>query len=128
MSTGTILAQIPLFVGLSRAECDALATLLRRHGYRKGAVVFAEGDPGTTLYLIQEGEVKLTILSPDGKEVVLALLGAGGFFGELALLDGDARSATATARIPSMLFALEREHFLKFLESHPRAAARCSQH
>lgn len=123
MSVRTILAQTPLFAGLSRADSDALAALLRSHAYRKGAVVFSEGDPGTTLYLIGEGEVKLTILSPDGREVVLALLGPGGFFGELALLDGEARSTTALVRIPSKLFLLERAEFLKFLDGHPGAAA-----
>ncbi len=123
MSGRTILAHTPLFVGLSRAECDALAALLHPHLYRKGAVIFSEGDPGSTLYLIEDGEVKLTILSPDGKEVILAFLGPGGFLGELALLDGGARSATAVARTPSRLLVLEREHLLKFLEGHPKAAA-----
>jgi len=123
MSVRMILAETPLFGGLSSAECDALAAFFRSHLYRKGAVIFSEGDPGTTLYLIQDGEVKLTILSPDGKEVILALLGSGGFFGELALLDGGMRSATAVARSPSKLLVLERVDLLRFLGSHPNAVA-----
>ncbi len=123
MSVERILAQTPLFAGLSTAESDALAQLFRPRTYRKGAVVFSEGDPGATLYLIHSGEVKLTIMSPEGREIILALLGPGGFFGELALLDGGERSATATARAPSKFFALEREHFLTFLRRHPDTAA-----
>lgn len=123
MSFQAILAQMPLFAGLSSEQLDALAGFLRSRVYRKGAVVVSEGDPGDSMYFIEEGEVKLTILSPEGKEVVLELLGPGGFFGELALLDGEPRSATATARSHAKLAALEREHLLVFLERHPRAAA-----
>jgi len=123
MSFRSLLAEMPLFAGLSAEQLDALAAFLRPRAYRKGAVVFSEGDAGTSLYLIEKGEVKLTILSPDGKEVIVALLGPGGFFGELALLDGGSRSATAVARSDARLLALEREHLLQFLERHPQAAA-----
>jgi CRP/FNR family cyclic AMP-dependent transcriptional regulator len=123
MPAQTTLAQIPLFAGLSRDQLDALAAFLRPRQYRKSSVIFSEGDPGTTFYLIEEGEVKLTITSPAGKEVILAFLGPGGFFGELALLDGGPRSATAVAKIASRLLVLEREQLLKFLGDHPRAAA-----
>ncbi len=123
MPARAILPQMPLFAGLTRDELAALAEFLRPRVFRKGSVIFSEGDPGTTLYLVEDGDVKLTILSPGGKEVILALLGPGGFFGELAALDGGSRSATATAKTASRLMLLDREHLLEFLEHHPRASA-----
>ena len=123
MSLRAILTQMPLFAGLSDEQLDALAVFLRRRAYRKGTVVVSEGEAGSSMYFIEEGQIKLTILSPEGKEVVLQLLGPGGFFGELALLDGEPRSATAVVQSHAKLAALEREHLLQFLERHPRAAA-----
>lgn len=122
MAARTLLAQMPLFAGLPGDQLDALAAFLRSRPYRKGAVIFSEGDPGTPLYLIEEGEIKLTILSPGGKEIILALLGPGGFFGELAVLDGGTRAATAAAKTACRLLVLERSDLLKFIERHPRAA------
>ncbi len=123
MSYPPVLTQVPLFAGLSGEQLDALAVFLRRRRYPKGSVIFQQGDPGTTLYLIETGEVKLTLTSTQGKEVILALLGPGGFFGELSLLDGEPRSANAMARVACELLALEREHLLRFLESQSRASA-----
>lgn len=122
MAARTLLSQMPLFTGLSGEQLVALAAFLHPRPFRKGAVIFSEGDPGTTLYLIEEGEIKLTILSPGGKEIILALLGPGGFFGELALLDGGARSATASAKTACRLQVLERTDLMKFIERHPRSA------
>ncbi len=121
MSARSILAQVPLFAGLSREQLEALARSLRSRQYPRGSIVFHQGDPGTTLYIIEDGEVKLTVLSSEGKEIVLALLGVGGFFGELTLIDGEPRSATAVAKTACQLLALERDHLLRFLEDHPRA-------
>lgn len=117
------LARVPLFAGFSKEEIDTLAGFLRLRRHPKGSIVFHKGDPGTTLYIVQSGEVKLTLSSAGGNEIILALVGSGGFFGELALLDGEARSANAVARIACELLALEREHLLRFLEQRPRAAA-----
>jgi CRP/FNR family transcriptional regulator, cyclic AMP receptor protein len=121
MSARSILEQVPLFAKLSEDQLNVLAGHLRFRRYRKGATIFHQGDPGTALYLIEKGEVKLTILSLTGKEVVLGLLGPGAFFGELALLDGETRSSNAIVRTTCELQALEREHLFSFLESHPQA-------
>jgi CRP/FNR family cyclic AMP-dependent transcriptional regulator len=119
----SLLAQVPLFAGFSRSELDALSTFIRLRRYPKGSIIFHQGDPGTTLHLIETGEVKLTVMSGRGKEATLALLGQGAFFGELSLLDGEPRSATAVARVDCKLGALDRDHLLRFLEEHPRATA-----
>jgi CRP/FNR family cyclic AMP-dependent transcriptional regulator len=118
-----VLGQIPLFAELATEELDGLGACLRRRRYRKGEVVFLQGDPGTSLYIIETGRVRIALSSPEGKEVVLALLGPADFFGDLALLDGEPRSADAVAHEPSELLLLLRDDFLQFLGAHPRATA-----
>jgi CRP/FNR family cyclic AMP-dependent transcriptional regulator len=118
---GSILAQVPLFAELRREELAPLAARLRRRRYAKGAVVFLEGDPGTNLCIVETGVVKILLTSAEGKEIVLGLFGAGDFFGELALLDGEPRSADAIAAESSQLLLLERADFLRYLEANPRA-------
>jgi CRP/FNR family transcriptional regulator, cyclic AMP receptor protein len=115
------LGQVPLFAGFSRNELDELASFVRPRHYPKGSIIFHQGDPGTILYLIEMGEVKLTVTADSGKKVTLALLGPGAFFGELSLLDGGPRSANAVARVDCHLGVLDREHLLRFLAEHPPA-------
>jgi CRP/FNR family transcriptional regulator, cyclic AMP receptor protein len=117
------LAQVPLFAGFSSTEVDALVPLIRSRRYPKGSVIFHQGDPGTTLYLVETGEVKLTITSDSGREVILAILGPGASFGELSLLDGGPRSADAIARVDCKLGMLDREHLIRFLADHPTATS-----
>jgi len=102
------------------AERDALSASLRRRRYGKGTVIFVQGDPGSTLYLVESGRVKISASSPAGKEVILALHGPGDFFGELALLDGEPRSADAVAQEPCELLLLQRADFVRFLERRPK--------
>ncbi len=87
-------------------------------------MVFVRGDPGRDLYLVESGSVKIGLTTADGKELTLALLGPGEFFGELALLDGDPRSSDAVVMEPSQFLLLERSDFLQFLDQHPRVAHR----
>jgi CRP/FNR family cyclic AMP-dependent transcriptional regulator len=122
VSIPPVLAQGALFAGLSAQQLGVLASSLRRRGYHRGEVIFRQDDPGTILYLIESGAVKIVLLSPAGKEVILALLRPGDFFGELALLDGEPRSADAIAHESSDLLLLHREDFLRFLETQPMAA------
>lgn len=122
MTPRELLVRCPLFAELPAGEAEKLAALLRRRRYRAGEPVFREGDPGTALYVIQTGEVKILLGGSDGKEVVLALLGPGEFLGELALLDGEARSADAVATTVAELHVLPREDFLPFLRDVPSVA------
>jgi CRP/FNR family transcriptional regulator, cyclic AMP receptor protein len=118
----SLLAQVPLFSGLAPGELHGLTTLIRRHRYEEGEVIFHEGDAGTALYIIEKGEVKIVLGSAEGKEVVLSLLGPGDFFGELALLDGEPRSADAVAMETSDLLILQRHDFLRFVAEQPQVA------
>ncbi len=117
-----LLAQVPLLSQLAPASLDGVAALMRRHRYAAGEVIFHQGDPGTALYIVEEGEVKIVLGSSRGDEVVLALFGRGDFLGELSLLDGEPRSAEAVATVPSVLWILPRDAFTSFLTAHPQAA------
>ena len=119
----SLLGRVPFFADFSRTDLDALAAFVRSRCYPKGSIIFHRGDPGMILYLIETGEVKLTISGDRGKSVTLALLGPGTFFGEMSLLDGEPRSADATARVDCRLGVLGRDQFLPFLAAHPPATA-----
>jgi CRP/FNR family transcriptional regulator, cyclic AMP receptor protein len=119
----TVLARVPLFADFSVKDVDALASLVCYRRYPKGSIIFQQGDSGTTLYLVEKGEVKLTVTSDSGKEVTLAILGPEAFFGELSLLDGGPRSANAIARVDCMVGTLDRGPLLRFLADHPRATS-----
>ncbi len=122
MANVAALERVPLFSGLPSVEVEQLAANLRNLSCPRGHVIFRQGDPGTGLYIIQRGAVKVVRISPEGREVILALLEPGDFFGELALLDGESRSADAIAREPADLLVLQREDFLAFLQRYPPAA------
>jgi CRP/FNR family cyclic AMP-dependent transcriptional regulator len=122
----SILAKLPgwavLFSELPDRQRDDLAGRLRRHRYAPGEAVFIKGDEGNSLYIIESGRVHIKLTAEDGREVVLNSLGPGDFFGDLALLDGEPRSADAVAVEGSHLVLLERRDFLRFLSDYPSAA------
>ena len=122
LSETEILAKVPLFAGLPEVELARLGNLLRARRYARGEVIFLEGDEGTSLCLIAEGRIRIQLTGADGREVVINVYGPGEIFGEMALLDGEPRSADAIAQEASRVFWLQREDFAAFLDSHPRAA------
>ncbi len=119
MTDAAFLARVSLFAQCPPEELSGLASLLQPRQYARGEVVFHQDDPGAAMYIIREGKVAITLGSAEGKEMTLALLGQGDFFGELALLDGEPRAADARAIETSRLDCLRREDFLTFLRAHP---------
>ncbi|MCA9989512.1 MAG: Crp/Fnr family transcriptional regulator [Ardenticatenaceae bacterium] len=115
----TLLKQVPFFTKLNPEEAAALAERLIPRRFSPGQVIFHLGDPGGLLYIIIRGKVKISHSTPDGQEALLAILGSGDFFGELALLDESPRSATAEAIEPTDTLTLHREEFLRFLTHNP---------
>lgn len=105
-----------LFDGVPAHTLSAVATDARRRRFRRGQVIFHEGDPAETLHVIDAGRVKVTLVSPDGNEAILAVLGTGDFFGELALLDSGPRSATAQAMEKTETLEVNRNGFGTLLE------------
>ena len=109
------LAAIPFFDGLEPAALDRLAASMRSRRFRRGEVIFHVGDPGDALFVIVSGEVKISLPSETGDEAILATLRPGDVFGELALLDGAPRSASASALTPAETVVLPRERFRELI-------------
>ena len=117
-----LLRNIPLFARLSDADRQELASLMTRRDYAALEPVFWIGENGDAMYVVAHGKVRLSYADEQGHDVTITVLGPGTFFGELSLLDGGPRTATARAEVPSGLFVLDRAGFYKFLERHPSAA------
>jgi uncharacterized membrane protein len=116
------LRSVPLFASLDDEAASALRELLKPELRPAGSVLFRKGEPGGAMYLIEGGRVRIHILDDDGDEVTLAELAAGDFFGEMAMLDGKPRSATATVSEDARLAVLSREGFHAFVAHTPQVA------
>lgn len=119
---GLLLPRSLLFSGLSDEELSKLTSFVRRRRYRKGETVFHEGDAGSAVFFVEKGEVKIVLRSPEGKEAILGYRQQGDFFGEQALLDGEARSADVIATVTCDLLIVRREDFLQILNNYPAVA------
>lgn len=119
-----LLVQAPLFSVLPKGELETLAAQFHDVRYRKGEIIFREGEPAARLFLIDEGQVKLTIASPGGNELLIALLGRGEIFGELSIIERGPRAMDATAMAATRVFALSADNFWTTLEEHPPLARR----
>ena len=111
-----------LFTGLSTRQLEFLAARMDRQDFRANDVIFHKGDIGLALYVIVKGLVKITMQSDTDQEAVLDLLPVGELFGELALIDGLPRSASAVAMEDTETLILGRDDFLEFLQDRPGAA------
>ena len=107
---------------LSADEQDALRSRGTVRSFPRGVALFHERQAADRVVVLLEGCVKLSCLSDEGKEVVLAIRGPGDLLGELSAIDGEPRSATATALEPVEVLAVAASDFRRFLEEHPRAA------
>jgi CRP/FNR family transcriptional regulator, cyclic AMP receptor protein len=116
------LKQVPLFADLADEEVRELMTVARRRTYRAGEVIFHREDPGQVLYVIKEGKVKICLISPDGQEMTLTVLGKGEYFGEFALLDGLPRSTDAIASERVECYTLQRTDFHNAIKKNPKIA------
>jgi CRP/FNR family transcriptional regulator, cyclic AMP receptor protein len=116
-----LLRQIPLFESMEDADLAALGVKLTSRSFAEGDVIFAQGDEGDAMYVIEEGAVDIVAGSPQ-QRVTLASLFNGQYFGELSLLDGATRSATAVAARSTLVLALERDDFVDFVKRRPEAA------
>jgi CRP/FNR family transcriptional regulator/CRP/FNR family cyclic AMP-dependent transcriptional regulator len=116
------LAGIPLFATLDKDGLHDLAAVTRRHAYHQSEIIFHRDDPGATMFVIKTGRVRIYLTSPEGQEVALAVFGAGEAFGELALLDGQPRSASAVAIEPTETYCIQRADFIAVATRRPRIA------
>lgn len=122
MEHEALVRAIPLLARLSEPDRRDLAARGKVRSYRVAAAIFREGDPGDSLHIVMQGSVRISVLSPSGEEATLALLGPGDCFGDLALLDGRPRSASAIAQEAARTLIVTRAEFRRWLLDHPPAA------
>lgn len=115
-----LLKLIPPFQELSKKSLKTLAEIVHYRRYTLNENIFLQGDPGLGLYLILEGEVVIQYFSPKGKKVILANLKAGDFFGELALIDGETRSASAVASTGCKLAIIFKPDMDEYIQNFPK--------
>lgn len=123
----TVVERDSLFRGLPKATVERIAALGVRRLYGEGSVIFMRGDPGDSLCGVVSGRVLISASRPGGKEVFLNVIGPGESFGEIALLDGMTRTATATAMTRTELTIIRRDQFLPLLRTEPQLASHLIQ-
>jgi CRP/FNR family transcriptional regulator, cyclic AMP receptor protein len=117
-----VLKEAPLFALLDDQERSTLAEIIDLVRFDKGATIFSFGDVGDTLYIVQSGAVQVFVENYEGSKIILGENTRGDIFGEISLLDGGPRTATAVATEATELFALERQDLLDLITKHPHAA------
>lgn len=118
------LRSVPLFQGLDPSSLERLEARMRGRIFRAEETIFHRDDVGNALYVIRSGRVKIRLTAEDGRETVLAILSPGDCFGELAVLDGEPRSADAVAMERTETLLLTRDEFLAALEQSATLAKR----
>jgi CRP-like cAMP-binding protein len=115
-----VLALLSAFEGLSRNELRLVERMLHERRYRKGEIVFNEGEPGAGMYIVLSGEVEITRKMNGTDDASLAIIKERSFFGELALLDEIPRSASAIAKTDSVLFGFSKPSLEGLCNRNPR--------
>jgi CRP-like cAMP-binding protein len=118
----SVLRQHPIFCDLEPEALDQLCRYARHATLKRGATIVSRGDPGNSLFAVISGTVKISISSPEGRSAIFNLIGPGEIFGEIAVLDGQARSADATANTNCEIFVIDRREFIPFVRSQPTLA------
>jgi CRP-like cAMP-binding protein len=121
------LSSIPLFSSLSNKELKLLSEIIHNRTYVAGEYIFLQGDPGIGLYIVRDGEVEIRRKDINGKEHALANFVKGDFFGELALVDGEKRSASAIALTDCRISVLFKPDLDEFIEKFPRKGIKILQ-
>jgi CRP-like cAMP-binding protein len=123
----SVLTSYPPFEGLSRKDHSQLIKLVHNRQYIAGEYIFAQGDPGIGLYIIREGDVDITYADKAGIIIRIASFSRGDFFGELALVDGAKRSASAIAKTDVKLAVIFKPDLDSFIERSPRKGVKILQ-
>ena len=117
-----ILKKVPIFSGISSKDMEKIVAVTHQKKYRKDNMILIEEEAGQTMFILMSGQVKVSRISEDGREVILAVMGEGDFFGELSLLDGQSRSANVTVIKDSEMLLINRDDFLNLLNEFPQIA------
>jgi CRP-like cAMP-binding protein len=119
LNARTVIERNRLFRGLPPATLDRIAGLALRRVYAKGETIFEQSDPGDGLYGVVTGRIRISASSADGKELFLNIMEPGDTFGEIALLDGRPRTASAGTTAASDVFIIPRDRFMELLRCEP---------
>jgi len=122
------LSRAAVFADLDRATIAALASSATRRAWDAGTVLFQRGDAGDYLLALVSGQIRLSIATPTGKELVLRHMGPGEVIGEFSLIDGHPRSADATVMQPSSGIILRRERFMQVAQTHAQLGLALARH
>lgn len=114
-----MLKNISLFSSLNEQELAAIENVAIKKTFPKNTILFSTGDSTDALYVICEGKVKVTIDDNEGKEIILSMLGKGEYFGEMALLDDEPRSASVTTKETTQLLIISKNDFMDIFSSNP---------
>jgi CRP-like cAMP-binding protein len=117
-----VLRKHPIFCDLDPEALDQLCRYAKYATLKRGATIYAKGDPGNSLVAVISGTVKISVSSADGRSAILNLIGPGEIVGEVAVLDGQARTADCTANTNCEIFIIDRREFLPFVRSQPALA------
>ena len=118
----SVLRKHPIFCDLEPEAFDQLCRYAKHATLKRGTTIVCKGDPGNSLIAVISGTVKISVSSPDGRTAILNLIGPGETFGEIAVLDGQARTADATANTNCEIFIIDRREFIPFVKSQPALA------
>lgn len=120
----TALRTSPLFEAMQPQELDAILSFASERRVRRGQMIVQKGDEGSSMMAVLNGRVRISAVNAEGKEITLNVINPGQVFGEIALLDGQPRSADAHAIEDTVLLVVERRHFMPFLASNQTLATR----
>ncbi|MBI5374373.1 MAG: Crp/Fnr family transcriptional regulator [Candidatus Schekmanbacteria bacterium] len=123
-----LLKNVPIFSGISDKEIGLVTSILRKRSFPKSSVVIHKGDEGEALYIILSGKVKVTLISDAGKEIILAILREGNFFGEMSLLNNEPTSANVVTAEDSVFLTIYRDDFNYILRKDPGIALNLLKH
>jgi CRP-like cAMP-binding protein len=119
-----ILKMNPMFADLGADELQRISNLCHTQHLGAGEMLFQKGDPGDALFGVRRGQIRIETGASDGSRLTLNFQGPGDLFGEIAVLDGQHRTADAVASEPTEMFVLRREDFMSYLEREPKVAIR----
>ncbi len=122
LTTQAVLRHNSMFRGVSDATLDGLCNIAHRRTYKKGALIFSKGDAGDALYCVASGRIRIFASDPAGSELILNNLGPGDTFGEIAVIDGRSRTASALAAQDSTLVAIPTKRFQSYIARDPDLA------
>ncbi len=116
------LKKVPIFSELTSRDLERISQVTHHRSYKKDQVILIEEETGQTLFILMNGQVKISRIGEEGREVILAVMAEGDIFGEMSLLDGQSRSANVTLLQDSEMLLIYRDDFLRLLHEFPSIA------